>query len=408
MVRNVISEKDYLTIAGADWPSYNDYLIGKISQFVLDEIDQKIKPLAPFIPISPTYQQEKDPNVSYQYTLRSMPRGANSKPINHDCNHPFKIVEIDMWTNCNLCSCTGWLPRPVGKITDFARLEDIWNNPKALEIQQDVVSKKFTWCAVEHCGIKYHDNFSLHHQLVFAIDDSCNLQCPSCRREKRLYTSGPLYEEKLRAIEHAVKLLNEFDQPINILFNCSGDPLASPLSRPFLQSYKGNNKQTFTLFTNGLLIKKLLPTTTIFERITRYQISIDAGSEEVYEKVRIGGSWKILLENLDFLRDRGLSNLVVLIFTVQKNNFRDILNFENLCKIYGFKGLLTQLDDWGTWINKTVDTPDAWTLQFGTFMDNNVLNSAHKDYNECVAIIKNIKFDQVECTPRLLELINNQ
>jgi hypothetical protein len=396
--QNFLNKIDYYNLAGADWPTYEEYINNKDSiDFVNREI-KKIKhiPLIPFVPNSPAYQQEKNPEISYQYTLNSMPRGKNSEPIENSCNRPFKMVEIDMFTNCNLCKCTGWLPKPVGKITEFNKLEDIWDNPKATEIQQNIVSKKFTWCAVDHCGIKIDNINEDYHQVIFAIDDNCNLECPSCRREKRMYTSGPLYEEKLKAIEHAVSLLNQFQKRLHVCFNASGDPLASPLSRPFLQSYIGNDLQTFTLFTNGLLIQKLLPYTTIFKRITEYRISVDAGSKEVYEEVRLGGKWEILLENFDFLKKNNLSNLVILCFVVQKKNYRDILNFENLCKNYGFYGMLTALDDWGTWISHEVLTPDKWTLQNGTWQDNNVLDKTHPEYQTCKDIIKKVSYLKID------------
>jgi len=403
MVKNIVSRFDYNAIAGSNWPPYEEYVVGNVESYVLKEIEDKLKPVISIVPISPAYQQEKNPEVSYQYTLKSHPRGKDSEPILNSCNRPLKAVEIDMFTNCNLCVCTGWLPKPVGKITDFEKLEDIWNNSAAHEIQDNVSSKKFTWCAVDHCGIKLNNIVEPHYQVIFAIDDSCNLQCPSCRREKRMYTSGPLYEEKLRAMQHAVDLLNKFQKRVHILFNCSGDPLASPLSRPFLQSYTGNDQQTFTLFTNGLLIKKLLPTTTIFKRITSYWISVDAGSAEVYEKVRLGGSWKVLLQNFDFLKENQLSNLVSLFFVVQKNNYKDILNFENVCKQYNFSGTLTSLDDWGTWISHDIPTPDEWTLEHGTFQTNNVLDHAHPEYESCQDIIKQTEY--VTISPRLQSLL---
>jgi molybdenum cofactor biosynthesis enzyme MoaA len=351
--------------------------------------------------------QEKDPNVAYEYVMNSHPRGQQEKlPIQNSCNRPWRSVTIDMYTNCMLCICEGWLPKPVGKITDFNRLEDIWNNPVAHKIQQNITDKKFTWCAVEHCGIKNQNNHESIYRIIFAIDDSCNLQCPSCRREKRMHTSGPLYEEKLRAMEHAVNLLNNFDQRAHILFNCSGDPLASYISRPFLQSYVGNDKQTFTLFTNGILIKKLLPTTGIFPRITEYRISIDAGSPEVYEKVRVGGDWKTLMGSFDFLKEQGLSNKVSLIYVVQKNNFKDITNFTKLLEKYEFRGILTQLDDWGTWNHDEVQFPDQWTIINGTYVEHNVLNKLHPLHKECKNAVLAVKnHPRLLLSPRLKQLL---
>jgi len=354
--------------------------------------------------------QEKDPQDAYTYVMKSHPRGRQEKnPITHSCNRPFKGVTIDMYTNCMLCVCDGWLPVPVGKITDFERLEDIWDNPKAHEIQQNVADKKFTWCAVEHCGIKHRDNYESMYQVIFGLDDSCNLQCPSCRREKRLHDSGPLYEEKLQAVNHAVNLLNKFEPRVHILFNCSGDPLASPISRPMLQSYIGKDSQSFTLFTNGLLIKKQLPKTKLFDRITEYLISVDAGSKEVYEQIRLGGSWEVLMENFEFLKEQNLSNRVILQYVVQKKNYQDIFNLAKLCNQFGFSADLSQLDDWGTWNNGYSKQPDAWTIANGTFQDHNVLDSLHPENQKCKEIFKEFlqqKHSNIRLTPRLQQLLN--
>ena len=406
MVKNLVSQKDYNAIAGADWPSYNEYAAGNAESFVYHEIQDKLKPVKEIIPISPRYEQQKNPQIAYDYVLNSHPRGEKYKDtITNNCNRPWKTVTIDMFTNCMLCICDGWLPKPVGKITDFDKLEDIWTNKIAVELQENINNKQFTWCAVEHCGIKIFSNIETAYQIIFGIDDSCNLKCPSCRRDSRMYDSGPLYEMKIKAVEHAIKLLSAFELPVHITLACSGDPLASLIYRPFLYSYIPKPTQTFTLFTNGLLIKKQLHKTSLLDRITEFKISIDAASKETYEKVRLGGNWDILLENINYLKTQNLNHLINFQFIVQEKNFRDIPQFEKLCEYYNCRGILTQLDDWGTWINEKIDTPDAWTLEFGTYMDNNVLDSQHKNYTQCVELIKTIKSNRISLSPRLLELI---
>ena len=352
--------------------------------------------------------QEKDPNIAYQFVMNSHPRGKNEKlPILNSCNRPWKTVTIDMYTNCMLCVCDGWIPVPVGEITDFDCLEDIWNNTTAKKIQQDIADKKFTWCAVNHCGIKNRSHNETMYQLIFGIDDSCNLQCPSCRREVRMHTSGDLYEKKLKAVQHTVKLLNKFEPRIHITLACSGDPLASHIYRPLLHSYVGRPNQTFTLFTNGLLIKKQLDKSALIDKITEFRISIDAGSADVYEKVRLGGNWKILMENFDFLTEKKLNKQVNLIYVVQKNNYQDIKNFVDLLNKYQFKGMLFQLDDWGTWNSDNVKYPDQWTIVNGTYPEHNVLNPNHPQYHECRDIVASVQHEpRLSLMPRLQQLLN--
>lgn len=351
--------------------------------------------------------QEKDPFTAYQYVMNSHPRGMNETiPIVNSCNRPWKTVTIDMYTNCMLCICDGWIPVPVGEITDFERLEEIWTNPIAQQIQQNITDKKFSWCAVDHCGIKYRSHNEPMYQLIFGIDDSCNLQCPSCRRELRMHTSGPLYEKKSKAVQHAVELLHKFEPQIHITLACSGDPLASYIYRHLLHGYKGKSSQTFTLFTNGLLIKKQLDKTDLLDRINEFRISVDAGSKDVYEKVRVGGNWEVLIDNLDFLQQRNLGHFVNLMYVVQKNNYKDIQNFADLLDRYNFRGILTQLDDWGTWNYDTVQAPDTWTIKHGTYLENNVLDSAHPMHQDCkesVIAIKN--HPRIFLTPRIQQLV---
>lgn len=351
--------------------------------------------------------QEKDPNVAYQYVMQSHPRGSQlTSQITHSCNRPSKTVTIDMYTNCMLCVCDGWLPIPVGKITDFQKLEDIWSNNTAIKLQKDINDKKFTWCAVEHCGIKNHDNIEPRFELIFGIDDSCNLACPSCRREVRMHQEGPLYKEKLQAVKHAVNLLNNFEPRIHITLACSGDPLASHIYRPLLHTYVGRPSQTFTLFTNGLLIKKQLDKTTLFDKITSFRISVDAGSEDVYKTVRIGGSWATLMENFDYLEEKKLNKKVLLVYVVQKNNYKDIKNFVNLINKYQFSGVLSQLDDWGTWNYDKVETPDQWTITNGTYLEHNVLNNNHPEYNLCRDIVDSVQHEpRLNLTPRIRQLL---
>ena len=139
------------------------------------------------------------------------------------------------------------------------------------------------------------------------------------------------------------------------------------------------------MFTNGILIKKLLPTTGIFPRITNYWISIDAGSPEVYEQVRVGGDWDTLMGSLDFLKEQGLSRLVTLQFVVQKNNFRDIPNFVQLLDKYNFKGILTNLDN---------------------YREHNVLDNRHESYAECKTIVESVLSNRrLNFHPRLTQLL---
>jgi len=278
------------------------------------------------------------------------PRGRDHVgTITNTCNRPFKSVSISGFGECFLCICDAWLPISVGKITDFERLEDIWNNNIALQIQQDITDKKFTYCAVEHCGIIDDNQFSPEYRINVALDDSCNIACPSCRRNIINYTDGPVFEERSHQVNHFLKLLKNFDKPFTIILTGSGDPLASLIMRPIVLNWAPKVNQRIVLFTNGLLIKKLLPDSTILPNIREFQISVDAGTKQVYENVRRPGKFEVLQENLKWLsKNRKFGVDVLLKFTLSAANAADVVNFSDMCKQYGFKGEITKLDDWNT------------------------------------------------------------
>jgi MoaA/NifB/PqqE/SkfB family radical SAM enzyme len=203
--------------------------------------------------------------------------------------------------------------------------------------------------------------------------------------------------------------LDKFDLPIHIILSGNGDPLASAVIRPLIKNYQPKPTQTFRLFTNGLLLKKQLENSPLLPNITEFFISIDAGSSEVYEKVRCGGSWKVLIENLQYLKALKKENKVQLNFAVQNSNWHDLSNFVDLCLSNGFRANIHQLDDWGTWNAAPVNTPDIWTIVNGTYLDHNVLNRLHSNYTKCKDTVKkliNQHADKpVNFTPKLRQLL---
>jgi molybdenum cofactor biosynthesis enzyme MoaA len=330
-------------------------------------------------------------NPALAYTLRSMPRGKNyDKPIDHSCNVPFKHVTVDSNSDCLLCYCDGWLPISVGQVLDFDSLQDIWESPIAKMLQNDIQQKKFSWCAVQHCGVINHNVNREYYSLNINIDDSCNLACPSCRREARMLSQGPEYDKKIMHVDRILSWLDKFEQPIRISFGGNGDALASHIFRNLIKNYRYKFGQTFQITTNGLLLKKVIADSAIRPAIDVFSVSVDAGTQIVYENVRRPGKWSTLLENLEWLSENRGKSFVTLNFVVQNKNFKDLPAFVELCQKFSFVGSIQALNDWGTWNSQPVLNPDAWTLQNGTFLDHNVTDVNHPKHTEFVEVLHNL------------------
>jgi len=348
---------------------------------------------------------------AYTYKLESLPRGKDTTvPVTFSCNTPHRVVVVDFKSNCFLCSCDGYLPIPVGQVQEFDSLEAIWNSPTAKILQEDVDSGKFTWCAVDHCGVRDRNIFRPVYQLGINIDESCNLHCPSCRRDPIMLQDGLEFEKKSKDMATILSWLEKFQHPIQITLTGNGDPFASHIIRPLFKTFVPRSTQKIRLMTNGLLIRKQLTNSLILPSIDIFSISVDAGSAEVYQQIRRGGSWLTLMDNFDFLTEENKNHLVSLNFAVQKNNYKDLYNFVNLCRKYNFKGIVHQLDDWGTWSYNRQPSPDVWTIVNGTYLDHAILRPSHPDHSECLAILKDIadqKNKFLTYTPVVQNLIKN-
>lgn len=290
--------------------------------------------------------------IANQHSYRSIPRNGDLRlTINNRCNVPSHTLLVDWKGDCFVCSCEAWLPISAGNILDVRSLNDFWSMGVPAELQRDIDQKRFTHCAVDRCGILNHSIEEKIYTISINIDASCNLICPSCRRESIMLESGVEYDLKLKQVNHLVDLLEEFNQPCRIVMSGNGDPLASPIMRPLLHRFKPSPNQQIRLFTNGLLLEKQLRNNPIVDNIDQYFISVDAGTADVYEQVRKPGKHSILLKNFDFLKE--LIDItgagVLLMFVLQQANYHDMEAFAELCIRYGFNGVINRLEDWGTW-----------------------------------------------------------
>jgi len=292
--------------------------------------------------------------IQNQFAYNTIPRNRDLKlKINNHCNSPSRMLLIDFKGDCFVCGCEAWLPISIGKITDFEKLEDVWNSPAAQTLQKDIDNGSYNNCAVDRCGVIHRNIKFDRYEVSINIDESCNLVCPSCRSESVMITSGPEHTVKLERVNHIVKLLENFEHPVHVVMSGNGDALASSIMRPLIHKWRPGPNQTLRLFTNGLLLRKQLTDSPVIDHVSQYFISIDAGSKDVYEIVRQPGKWENLIDNLDFLQGvaKKTGAEVLLKFVFQATNWNDTENFAKLCKHYGFKGHISKLENWGSFGN---------------------------------------------------------
>lgn len=263
------------------------------------------------------------------------------------CPYPFARMEVRA-TKFIPC-CNSWLT------DEFHQMEagsDVWNGPAAQELRRRIYAGDYSLCRQSLCGVQpisLKDNYyyeaqihtSNHHAirtnnthlpgppttLNVVADPRCNLACPSCRSE-HITQLTVVQKQNMAATEDAIERHAPFLEWVSF---GDGEVLFSPWGRQLIMGFdpiKFPRLRGLELKTNGLLFdefnyRALQPGA---QWIKRLMVSIDAGDEVTYDRVR-GGDWQRLMSNLRWmskLRERGQIEKFQINMTLRLDNFRSL------------------------------------------------------------------------------------
>ena len=306
--------------------------------------------------------------------------------IKKRCPRPFDTVLIDKQGSCYLCECTSWLPQSAGNL-QIKTLEEIVDGSVAKELQGSILDESYRYCNNNHCAYlldyKGTDSWDLAEPIKkiknirLAIDDSCNLSCPSCRGKKIFYKSGILFNNRIKLINKVLDFIRSQKHNLQVHIGADGDPFASIVYRYFMLKAKDLHNIRYSIQTNGLLIKKNFHKFKhITDNLTHIGVSIDGASKDTYETLRQGGVWEKLLENLEFLKTIKKFKIHYH-FVVQQKNYHEIESFIELGMKYSAdKIYLNRITDWNTLSN---------------FKTNAVADKDHPENKKLLEILDRIK-----------------
>ena len=291
------------------------------------------------------------------------------------CPRPYDTVLIDKMGSCYLCECTSWLPQSAGNL-HIQSLENIVNSTTAAELQNSIADGSYRYCNNKQCSYlldtrpetKVWSAVIPNRQIKnirLAIDDSCNLSCPSCRTRQIFERDKFQLRKKYKLANRIIEYVQSQSHQINIHVGSDGDPFASLVYRYFIKGIKDLPNVRFSIHTNGLLIKKMYHRhTELFEKLDALNVSIDGATKETYETLRRGGSYEKIVENLEAVKELKTKHgfKFVLHFVVQAENYREMPAIVELAEKYGADRVwLNKITNWNTFVDfksKNVDDPD--------------------------------------------------
>lgn len=136
------------------------------------------------------------------------------------------------------------------------------------------------------------------------ITNMCNLNCKVCRTKSALRKPTIM---PLKKFEHYIKEAKKAGTYL-IDLHCVGETFMHPELEGIFKICKKHGVEIYKISSNGQLLDKYVH--LIFKYAYLFQFlrfSIDGGTREVYEKVRVGGSFDKLIANLEQIHNLNLS-----------------------------------------------------------------------------------------------------
>jgi wyosine [tRNA(Phe)-imidazoG37] synthetase (radical SAM superfamily) len=275
------------------------------------------------------------------------------------CLSPFVQVSINPEGEVGICGCQRWQPTVIGNIFSDS-LQNLLSGHVAQRIRQSIIDGTYIYCHPERCGILRTNSLNEYgtlpetvkwavedstrylvpHHITLAMDRTCNLSCPSCR--KTVIKNTIQDKEKQKELSDLVRK-NLFgvptDKEIELTMDTNGDVFASPFLLDFLQ---GLSSQDFPnlkidLLSNGLLAEQRWERMGEMQNhVKKITISYDAAEAQTYEQLRRGGKWDELLQAMSWLKQKKKQNGMQFNarMVVQRANYKQMKDFYVLSKSF--------------------------------------------------------------------------
>ena len=179
--------------------------------------------------------------------------------------------------------------------------------------------------------------------LSLELSSLCQLECPLCVRRTIAadYPSQAMSAETLAAVLPYLSGLESLD------LTGWGEPLLHPRFNEFLARIRAHFSGRLTFTTNGLLFQREQIEAVVEQGVDVICVSVDAARPESYERIRPGGDFHRLLENLRELvagrvRQGASRPEVFALFLLRREALEELPEFVRLMQSLQLTGVVFQ------------------------------------------------------------------
>jgi radical SAM protein with 4Fe4S-binding SPASM domain len=178
--------------------------------------------------------------------------------------------------------------------------------PTAAELRRGVTATRGR-CGSDQAVQRALADGSIRTRLAFRplkiemdITNQCNLRCVMCHFSQPSYHAAP--RQHITVEQFAAIADQAFHRAHQVSLSYGTEPLLHRHVEQLIAVLAQHEVPHTYLNTNGLLLRECIIEAMIGHRFSFLLVSVDAATAETYERIRIGGSFTRLRDNLELLR----------------------------------------------------------------------------------------------------------
>jgi wyosine [tRNA(Phe)-imidazoG37] synthetase (radical SAM superfamily) len=320
------------------------------------------------------------------------------------CLSPYVSIQVGTTGDVSLCGCSSWMPSTVGNLFEQS-IHDILSNADSVAIRQSMSQGTFEYCNQDQCGILQQNAlneiesleprlqrlvsdsslYEIPHEIFLAGDATCNLSCPSCRKNI-IKNSEQKHENNVALGKRLYDNIfsTPTDKTIRLHVSTSGEIFASPILLSFVNSISPTDFPGLELCiqTNGLLMEKHWHKLgAMQDRVSKITITTDAAQKSTYEKLRRGGKWDDIQQALMWISKKKQQTNMSL-------HLRMVAQYDNYLEMADF---YQQSDALGTDVIEYSKIDNRGTYTSSEFAQHDVFSPLHPEYKHAQDKLDSIK-----------------
>jgi hypothetical protein len=335
-------------------------------------------------------------------TFKDLLKTDKTGKVKGYCRVPWQELLIDDNGNIFNCGCSGKVKTNIGNILSIETTDELQYLFSNNTFKDSILDGSYRYCKANVCNYlqnqmlnedgefftqKKEELISKLRFLYFQIDNSCNLQCPSCRNQKIIHKNDEQTSRIRNILDKVDQLILPDSENLIIRAMGNGELFAShTVSSWFLNFNFKKYPIKFFLHTNATLLHKHKDyLISIARYITGFEVSVDAATKDTYERTRVNGKWEDLLSGLQTIREMRAVNpwmTLSLSFTISDKNYMDVGLFPDFTLDQGASSsIFYKVQRWGHF------TEDKWQLA-------NIFSPTHPLHNNLITALKDVNFKQ--------------